>query len=97
MSKSLEREIASLRRDLDNLGASLAALKDRGVEEIEGTIDDYADEISSTAKERWQSAGRHAKELGRKSQDYMKDHPWQTLSAGLAVGFLVAALLRRRD
>ncbi len=43
-----------------------------------------------------ESAVEHAKEAGRKADDYVHDHPWQAIGVAGAVGVLVGLLIGRR-
>jgi ElaB/YqjD/DUF883 family membrane-anchored ribosome-binding protein len=42
------------------------------------------------------SAVERAKEAGRKADDYVHDHPWQSIGLAAGVGVLVGLLIGRR-
>jgi len=93
MKKTLEQELAALRRDVKAISAHLAESMNDSYETARDRAEEYAEELSEEARSKWQAA----KEYGRRGKDYVEDHPWQSIGASLAVGFLLGFLLRRRD
>ena len=43
-----------------------------------------------------QAAREQAIAAGRASEDWIREHPWQTLGAGAAIGMLLGVLLARK-
>lgn len=43
-----------------------------------------------------ESAVARARAAGRKTDEYVHDHPWQSVGVGMAVGLLVGLLIGRR-
>lgn len=97
MKRSLEQEVAVLRRQLDEVSHQLANLASRSVDELGETVGDYAEEVGGAAREKWDAARQRAKHFGRQGREYVEDHPWQSMGMAVAVGFLAGFLLKHRD
>ncbi len=91
MKKSLEQEVAMLRRQMKEISEQFAAVAGQSVEEAEDAVGDYAAELTDTARSKWQAA----RGVGRRGRDYVEEHPWQAIGTGLALGFLAGFLSRR--
>lgn len=93
MKKTLEQELSALRQDVKALGERFAEIVGESYDSVRDQAEEYAEEISDEARTKW----TRAKEYGRRGREYVEEHPWQSIGAGLAVGFLIGFLARRRD
>lgn len=93
MKKSLEQELLALKRDMKAISDRLADSLGETYEEVEGAVGDYADDVAEGARQKWDAA----KGYGRKGKQYVEDHPWQAIGAGVAIGLIIGFLARRRD
>jgi ElaB/YqjD/DUF883 family membrane-anchored ribosome-binding protein len=103
MSTLTETQRAKLSADLKNVihdaeellklsagdvGAEATAMRERIRERLLNAKDSLLD-LQHSAVER-------AKEAGRKADDYVHDHPWQSVGLAAGIGVLVGLLIGRR-
>lgn len=93
MKKTLEQELASIRRDMKAISDRLAQDLGETYDSVRDKTEEYADDVIEEARNRWDSA----KEYGRKGREYVEEHPWQAIGAGVAIGLIIGFLARRRD
>jgi ElaB/YqjD/DUF883 family membrane-anchored ribosome-binding protein len=93
MKKSMEHELATMKREMKAMSERLAEVLGEAYEEVEGVAEEYAEDVAEQARQKWDSA----KHYGRKGRQYVEDHPWQAIGAGVAIGLIIGFLARRRD
>lgn len=93
MKRTVEQELASLRRDIKALGERLAEAAGETYDTARDKVEDYAEDFVDQAGSKWEAA----KTYGRRGREYVEEHPWQAIGAGLAIGLLLGFLARRRD
>lgn len=93
MKKTLEQELASLRRDIKSLTEQFAEVVGDSYESVRDEAEEYVEGVGDEMRTKW----TQAKEYGRKSRQYVEEHPWQSIGTGVAIGFLIGFLARRRD
>lgn len=93
MKKTLEQELTAIRRDMKAISERLAENLGETYDEVRETVGDYADDVAEEARNKWDSA----KKYGRKSREYVEEHPWQAIGIGVAIGLAIGFLARRRD
>lgn len=77
-----------LKMTADEVGESAVGLRDRLGERLRVARANLQD-LQATATDR-------AKAAGRATDDYVHDHPWQSVAIGAAVGMVVGLLIGRR-
>jgi ElaB/YqjD/DUF883 family membrane-anchored ribosome-binding protein len=90
---TLKEDVAKLRADVQNL---TSALKDLGVEQVEGIRSTVAEEIRAARGELQRRAGQ-ARDYGRRAVDSLEeeigDHPLPSILSAFGIGFVLARLL----
>lgn len=77
-----------LKLSAGEVGSEAVALRDR----VSGRLREARDSLLQLQE----SAVERAKEAGRKADDYVHEHPWQSIGVAGAVGVLVGMLISRR-
>lgn len=91
--KDYQTEIEDLNDQLSELTAKIKDLGKRSIREASNKVSDYAEEAGEVARNAWQKTKQGAK----KTQEYVEDHPWQSLAAGAVLGFLVGLMVARKN
>jgi ElaB/YqjD/DUF883 family membrane-anchored ribosome-binding protein len=90
---TLKEDVAKLRTDVQSL---TKALKDLGLEKVQGVRSTLAEEILAARGELQRRVG-HARDYGRRAVDSLEEeigeHPLPSLLGAFGIGFVLARLL----
>ena len=77
------------------LQATASETGDRAVAARERIIDTLSD-VKQRLVQVEQALGAKVKEVARATDDYVHEHPWQTVGVAAGIGFLIGMLISRR-
>jgi|SRR5690554_4955167 len=94
-----DKELESLRKDLNDLKAQIKSLSDEGGDVLasaRATLEAEAEKLVANLKSAGSSAAQKGEELIHTAEDKISDNPWVSVLATLGVGVAIGMLLRRR-
>lgn len=94
-----DKELESLRKDLNDLKAQIKSLSDEGGDVLasaRATLEAEAEKLVANLKSAGSSAAQKGEELIHTAEDKISDNPWVSALATLGVGVAIGMLLRRR-
>ena len=91
----LSRQIAQLREDLSQLGATLAQVAQDQVEEFRDSAADRVADVRKTGERYARDAARRAEESGEALERFIAERPLTAVLVSAGLGYRVGILTRK--
>ena len=92
---ALAAEFQSLIGDTENLLKQTSEVAGIQVQELRERISDNLDRAKGVLKDTEQNLEAQGRIAVEKTEEYVQQHPWQTIGIAAGVGFLLGLLARR--
>lgn len=99
MARDYKGEIDALKERVEQLSAELEKRERQMVGEVESMADrskQYWNEAYDAFQQEWDVTKDKAKDMGKRTEQYVKENPWRSVGIAAAAGFLAALLSNRR-
>lgn len=93
---ALAAEIQTLVHDTESLLRQTSEVAGHQVQELRAKISDNLGRARDLLKETEQSLEQQGRVAVEKTEEYVQQHPWQTIGIAAGVGFLLGLLAGRR-
>jgi ElaB/YqjD/DUF883 family membrane-anchored ribosome-binding protein len=97
----LDHAIDTTRGTVEKVRDDVKKRIEKGTEDLRHRLDrgkEVVSEYRTKGKETWDEIrGKDVDELITSAREFAKEHPGTTLLGGMVLGFLLGAILRRRD
>lgn len=91
--KALQKQVATLTRQLQELGATAMHEMGDDADEYLETGKEYAADMMDLLRDKAAETKRKVTDASRRADDYAHDNPWQLIGGAVALGILFGVLL----
>lgn len=91
----INEDLRVLAADTQELLRLTASATGEQLDVLRGRLNDQLVQLKSRAADAQQSARANGKAAVACADDYVRENPWQSVGAGVAVGLILGALLTR--
>lgn len=93
--EGLRSKLNELSDRLDNLGSSATSDSNARIRELMQSARRQLDDLGSTLRSQGERLQAKARETGKVADEYVHEHPWQSVVTTAAAGIMLGLLLGR--